>query len=78
MAVYYSETTCLVTKWRSKPPLVPLMAQWAFSWGTQAVPYIRAVVIVDRLLPPDGDSIRLGLSNPSTPVEYSRETVLGC
>jgi hypothetical protein len=27
MAVYYSETTCLVTKWRSNPPLVPLMVQ---------------------------------------------------
>ena len=70
MAVYYAETTFLFIKWPSTKPLLPRILRWADSWGVQAAPYIRSLIITDQSLSPECDQFHLDFNNPSKPLSY--------
>jgi len=70
MAAYYGETTFLFTKWPSTPPLLPLVLRWARTWGVQAAPLIRSVVVKDQSLSPGCDEFRFNFNDSSNPLEY--------
>ena len=70
MATYYAETTFLFVKWPSTPPLLPMILRWAGTWGLQAAPYIRSLVIADQSLSPDCDQFRFDFNDSSSPVNH--------
>jgi hypothetical protein len=70
MAAYYGGTTFLFVKWPSTPPLLPLVLRWARTWGVQAAPYIRSLIIKDHSLSPGCDEFRFNLNDTLNPLKY--------
>ncbi|KAM0713140.1 hypothetical protein Q7P35_000592 [Cladosporium inversicolor] len=70
MATYYAETTFLFIKWPSTPPLLHRILRWSRTWGVQAAPYIRSLVIADQSLSPDCDQFRFNSNEPVNAVEH--------
>lgn len=70
MAAYYGENTFLSIKRLAMRPLVPAILVWAWSWGVDAAPHVRSLIIIDKKLSPDCDQFRLDFNEPLNPVSY--------